>query len=77
MTVGKEVLLSLIHVPISIFALMFRAFLLIYSTTLVNKLYLTIVKQKNGEVSKLEVTIDTPWEQIENKLRHASSNLKL
>lgn len=57
MTVGTEVLLSLIHVPISIFDLMFRVFLLIYSTTLVNKLYLTIVKQKNGEVSKLEASI--------------------
>ena len=75
MTVGTEVLLSLIHVPISIFALMFRVFLLIYSTTLVNKLYLTIVKQKNGEVSKLEASITS--KQIENKLRHASSNLKL
>lgn len=77
MTVGKEVLPSLIHVPISIFALMSRVFFLIYSAILVNKLYLTIVKQKNGEVSKLEASIDTSWEQIENKLRHASSNLKL
>ena len=57
MTVGKEVLPSLIHVPISIFALMSRVFFLIYSTILVNKLYLTIVKQKNGEVSKLEASI--------------------